>query len=76
MNRQACESLGYTRQELLAMRLQDIVATVRGHDNGAITGSDMPGREHVTLVRDHRKKMERCFRLRSAPGIWNWAARR
>ena len=69
INLQACESLGYTRKELLSMRLEDIIAPGRGSDYETITGGEILSREHVTLVSAHRKKDGTVFPVEVRAGF-------
>ena len=69
VNRQACEILGYSRKELLTMRLADIVASGSGCDYTAIAGKDAFSSEHVTLVSDHRRKDGTVFPVEIRAGL-------
>ncbi len=55
VNRRACETLGYTRQELLAMDVRDIEVSMSGEDVLAIMGSMQPGAP-ITQRGQHRRK--------------------
>ena len=68
VNRQACESLGYSRAELLTMRLEDIVAPGSGGYEANAGGDISPG-EHVTRVSDHRKKDGTVFPVEVRAGF-------
>ncbi len=69
VNRQACEILGYSRKELLTMRLTDIVASGSGGDYTAIAGKDASSSEHITLVSDHRRKDGTVFPVEIRAGL-------
>ncbi len=69
VNLQACESLGYSREELLTMRLKDIVAPGSSGDYETIAGGNISSSEHVTLVSDHRKKTGTIFPVEVRAGF-------
>lgn len=69
VNRQACESLGYSRAELLNMRMTDIEAT---DDPGAyetIADRDRSFSDHVTMVSNHRRKDNSLFPVEVRAGF-------
>ena len=61
VNRQACESLGYSRAELLTMRLTDIEATADSGAYETIAGRDGASTGHLTMVSSHRRKDNSLF---------------
>ncbi len=67
VNRQACEILGYSREALLTMRLNDITAP--GSDYTTITGRNLVPGEHVTVMDDHCKKDGTIFPVELRAGI-------
>ena len=66
VNRQACQSLGYTREELVGMHPREFDVTL---DEAAIARIAQRARagEKVTFETRHRRKDGTCFRSRSAP---------
>jgi len=69
VNRQACESLGYSRSELLNLRLTDIDAT---NDPGAyetIADRDGAAPGHLTMVSNHRRKDNSLFPVEIRAGF-------
>lgn len=69
VNRQACESLGYTRAELLDMHLEDIVVSGSGGDYAALAGGDRQPGMHVTAVSDHRRQNGTIFPVEVRAGF-------
>lgn len=55
VNRQACESLGYSRDELRAMTIADVDASVSAAEVTSILERVRTG-EHVTVTSTHRRK--------------------
>ena len=75
VNRQACESLGYTREELLAMSVPDVeigYAREGLHELWTRTGSG----EYRTLERIHRRKDGTTFPVEVRIGIFESEGRR
>jgi len=69
VNRQACEILGYSRDELLTMRLTDIGVSGSGGDYTAIAGKDLSPSENVTLISDHCRKDGTVFPVEIRAGF-------
>jgi len=55
VNQSACESLGYTRQELLRMRVTDIEQEVRSEAAQQLWRGLQPGRSQIVRGRHRRK---------------------
>ena len=69
VNRQACESLGYSHRELLTMRMPDIFASGSSGEYEALAAGDTAPSEHVTLVSDHRRKDGTVFPVEIRAGF-------
>jgi len=69
VNRQACESLGYSREELLTMRLADIEASADTGADEAIVGRDGLSTGHLTMVSSHRRKDSSLFPVEIRAGL-------
>jgi len=69
VNRQACESLGYSRSELLNMRLADIEVAADPGAYETIAASDGLSSGHVTMVINHRRKDKSFFPVEIRAGF-------
>jgi len=76
VNRQACESLGYSRSELLNMRLADIEATADSSAYETIADRDGLSSGHMTMVSNHRRKDKSFFPVEIRAGFLDLGQKR
>jgi len=69
VNRQACDSLGYSRQELLAMKVADIDAGADNIWNVEIYFSRMTPGSPLTLEGTYRRKNGESFQVEARMGV-------
>ena len=69
VNRRACESLGYAREELLGMSVSDVEVD---HDHGSLKGlwEEISSGEPVTLEGAHRRKDGSAFPVEVRIGVF------